>query len=112
MTSLKKYYLVPENRYKMMMEKKDLPEVNLPSPKKLQKIEEKSSSELISLPAPSYQQTGGADIVPSKIEEKSLPGEGNLAISLPEVPIKRPLPPPGIPVRKKRQRILPWISLK
>jgi hypothetical protein len=120
MKFVKKYYLVPENRYKVFIQNqsnaKSSPDVSLKSDKPIKIEEEKSQS----APEDNVQnllQT--SDTIPEKKEENpplSEGPEGNRAPfrafhSLQKGGKLTSPPPPGIPIKSKKKRQLPWISL-
>lgn len=114
MKPVKKYYLVPENRYKILNQQlnestipKSQPDEEIDLEKKtINHGQTKASSSLVSplISDPIREQNGGENYELSKQQKPEIPLK-----SQPTGPTRPP--PPGIPVRIKRKRALPWVSL-
>jgi hypothetical protein len=111
MKSVKKYYLVPENRYKQLIQHDSKPAETESPAKKDQEPDSTTTpdstntypNQNLTEEKPSLQNTnkqiGGEDDNPQKSETVSKPKPNSQA------------PPPGIPVKFKKKRPISWISL-
>jgi hypothetical protein len=138
MKSVKKYYLIPENRYKLLTERGDVSLCSTSKPV----VEEDPSERFQNSSAEEQSPKEHKDdsVVPLKdaIEEYPLKrslddkeGASFQQVTIPLSPtlsthsssnwknkgqiggekLKRKLPPPGLPVKYKRKRNISWISL-
>lgn len=126
MKSVRKYYLVPENKYMKYLQKdkgdssyapnkaeKNIVQGSLSSSEE-EKVEDNSNRET---KASNYLPST-TDQIPEKVKTDVIEGPCNQTggqnisdSTTAQIPV-RPAPPPGQPARKKRQRTLSWITLK
>ena len=117
MKQVKRYFLTPENRYKAFLlsehrnenfnssDEQDNPSsVNEPNKEMVNLIEPKGGFQ--------KSNENNEELLPQKSEEESQNQVGGQTEDIPQSPPKIPQPPPGIPVRNRKKRELPWISLK
>jgi hypothetical protein len=128
MKCVKKFYLVPENRYKVFIENlsdpKSTPDLSVKSDKPNQVEGEKNQFGKEEDNAQNLLEK--SDITPENKDLEENPSisppispKGSEGNRLPFEPIDSQQkggklsspPPPGIPIKSKKKRLLPWISL-
>jgi hypothetical protein len=104
MKGVKKYYLLPEDRYKSLLKRED------ESPALSTKESAPSKEPIVhESPTESSQHSDPIEILDSGEQGLPVQSGGNDGVTSPGKKII--LPPPGIPVKTKRKRVLNWISL-
>ena len=117
MKQVKRYFLIPENRYKAFLTSENRTE-NLNSSDEQDNVSSVNelNKEMVNL----NEEKGGfqksdesnEELPPKESEEEPQNQVGGQTEDIPQSPPKTPQPPPGIPVRNRKKRELPWISLK